>query len=164
MDDEEVAIFAYTALKIIREKKRLQRKWWVHPINSKRLLHGDFYTLYSRLRADNVSFFNYFRMSLTSFDELFAKIKHKIIRQDTNMRSAIPPEEMLAVTLRYLGSTNNLHDLHYAYRIGRSTLRMEDLDYDNNLYANRSVNRYRDALANYFVSEDGQISWQNEKI
>jgi len=41
---------------------------------------------------------------------------------------------------------------------------MEDLDYDNNLYANRSVNRYRDALANYFVSEDGQISWQNEKI
>jgi len=96
MDDEEVAIFAYTALKIIREKKRVQRKWWVHPINSERLLHGDFYTLYSRLRAGNVSF----RMSLTSFDELFAKIKHKIIRQDTNMRSAIPPEEMLAVTLR----------------------------------------------------------------
>lgn len=100
MDDEEVAIFAYTALKIIREKKQVQRKWWVHPINSERLLHGDFYTLYSRLRADNVSFFNYFRMSLTSFDELFVKIKHKIIRQDTNMRSAIPPEEMLAVTLR----------------------------------------------------------------
>ncbi|CAI6357997.1 unnamed protein product [Macrosiphum euphorbiae] len=122
MDDEEVAIFAYTALKIIREKKRVQRKWWVHPINSERLLHGDFYTLYSRLRADDVSFFNYFRMSLTSFDELFAKIKHKIIRQDTNMRSAIPPEEMLAITLRYLGSSNNLHDLHYAYRIGRSTL------------------------------------------
>jgi len=41
---------------------------------------------------------------------------------------------------------------------------MEDLDYDNNLYLNRSVNRYRDALANYFVSEDGQIPWQNEKI
>lgn len=41
---------------------------------------------------------------------------------------------------------------------------MEDLDYDNNLYVNRSVNRYRDALANYFVSEGGQIPWQNEKI
>jgi len=40
---------------------------------------------------------------------------------------------------------------------------MEDLDYDNNSYINRWVNRYRDALANYFVSEDGQIPWQNEK-
>lgn len=67
----------------------------MHPVNSERLLHGEFYTLYSRLRADDVSFLNYFRMSLTSFDQLFSKIKHKIIRQVTNTRSAIPPEEML---------------------------------------------------------------------
>jgi hypothetical protein len=51
MDDVEVAIFGYAALKIICEKKRVQRKWGVHPINGERLLHGDFYTLYSRLRA-----------------------------------------------------------------------------------------------------------------
>lgn len=30
---------------------------------------------------------------------------------------------------------------------------MEELEHDNNLYVNRSVKRYRDALANYFVSE-----------
>lgn len=41
---------------------------------------------------------------------------------------------------------------------------MEDLEYDNNLYVNRSVNRYWDALANYFVSEHGQIPGKNEKI
>ncbi|XP_022181966.1 protein ALP1-like [Myzus persicae] len=41
---------------------------------------------------------------------------------------------------------------------------MEDIELDNNFNVNRSVNRYRDALANYFSSELGQVAWQNEKI
>ncbi|XP_025191472.1 protein ALP1-like [Melanaphis sacchari] len=122
MDDLDTAIFVYSAIRVLRKKKRANRRWWVHPINSERLLSGTFYNLYNMLRADNEKFFNYFRMSQSTFDELFNKIKSKIMRQDTVMRSAIPAEEMLAVTLRYLGSTNSLQDLHYEYRIGRSTL------------------------------------------
>ncbi|XP_050545824.1 uncharacterized protein LOC126908041 isoform X2 [Daktulosphaira vitifoliae] len=122
MDDLDTAIFVYSAIRVLRKKKRVNRKWWVHPINSERLLNGAFYNLYNLLRADNAKFFNYFRMSPSTFDELFNNIKTNIMRQDTVMRSAIPAEEMLAVTLRYLSSTNSLQDLHYEFRIGRSTL------------------------------------------
>lgn len=41
---------------------------------------------------------------------------------------------------------------------------MEDIELDNNLNVNKSINRYRDALANYFNSELGQVAWQIEKI
>ncbi|XP_026821209.1 protein ALP1-like [Rhopalosiphum maidis] len=41
---------------------------------------------------------------------------------------------------------------------------MDDIELDNNLNVNRSINRYRDALTNYFNSELGQVAWQNEKI
>jgi hypothetical protein len=102
LDDLETAIFVYSAIRVLRKKKRANRRWWVHPINSERLLSGTFYNLYNMLRADNEKFFNYFRMSQSTFDELFNKIKSKIMRQDTVMRSAIPAEEMLAVTLRYV--------------------------------------------------------------
>jgi len=100
MDDLDTAIFVYSAIQVLRKRKRVNRRWWVHPINSERLLNGAFYNLYNLLRADNAKFFNYFRMSQSTFDELFSKIKTKIMRQDTVMRSAIPAEEMLAVTLR----------------------------------------------------------------
>jgi hypothetical protein len=101
MDDElDVAIFLYLSLKLIKKKRTKKRKWWVHRINSTRLSHGCFYTLYPLLGQDPVRFFNYFRMSQSSFDELLTKIKDLITLQNTNMRSAIPPEEVLALTLR----------------------------------------------------------------
>lgn len=40
-------------------------------INSERLLHGAFYTLYNRHKKDPNKFFNYFRMNETSFCELY---------------------------------------------------------------------------------------------
>jgi hypothetical protein len=101
MDDElDVAIFLYLSLKLILKKRTKKRKWWVHPINSTRLSHGCFYTLYPLLRQDPVRFFNYFRMSQSSFDELLTEIKDSITLQNTNMRSAIPSEEVLVLTLR----------------------------------------------------------------
>lgn len=56
---------------------------------------------------------------------------------------------------------NFVHDRDgYKFEDTLTIIGMEDLEYDNNLYVNRSVNRYRDALANYFVSEHGKIPWQ----
>jgi hypothetical protein len=50
MDDEEVATFAYATFKVIGKNKQGQINWWVYyPINSERLLYGDFYTFYSGL-------------------------------------------------------------------------------------------------------------------
>lgn len=41
---------------------------------------------------------------------------------------------------------------------------MEDIELNNDLSVNRSINRYRDALANYFNSESGQVAWQFDNI
>lgn len=83
-----------------RKRRRYHRKHWVHPINQMREEVGAFYTLFDELRCDENKFFNYFRMSVSSFDELLDRLKDMIQRQNTKMRNCIQPAEMLAVTLR----------------------------------------------------------------
>jgi len=57
--------------------------------------------LLHQLREDPDKFFNYFRMSATTFDELLhERLKVTLQRQDTFMKECIQPEQMLAVTLR----------------------------------------------------------------
>lgn len=82
------------------KRRRAKRLQWVHPINQKRKECGDFYVLFHQLREDPEKFYNYFRMSATTFDELHGRLKDVLQRQDTFMRECIQPEQMLAVTLR----------------------------------------------------------------
>lgn len=95
MDNNEIVTFSY-----LRAQRR--RQFWVHPINSERQLHGHYFQLYKQLQKDNVKFFNCFRMSISSFDELLSYIGNDIKRKYTNMRTAIQPEEKLVITLRYV--------------------------------------------------------------
>lgn len=81
-------------------RRRKNRLIWVHPINEMRKAVGTFYTLFKQLRQDDTKFFNYFRMSITSFDELHGRIKDSIQRKNTKMRNCIQPVEILAITLR----------------------------------------------------------------
>lgn len=93
-------IFTFGSLVYLYLKTQKNRKHWVHPINSERHTSGHYVQLYKKLRQDPVQFFNYFRMNISSFDELLSYIECDIQRQNTNMRSAIGPEEMLVITLR----------------------------------------------------------------
>lgn len=92
------AVFAYIVYK--NYLKHTERRFWEHPLVAKRLLKGTFTTMFIELREDDAKFFNYFRMSIKSFDELACRISDIIKSEDTVMRLAIPPLEMLAVTLR----------------------------------------------------------------
>jgi hypothetical protein len=65
-----------------------------------RYVEGSFYTLFEKLRSDDAKFFNYFRMSVSTFDFLVTRLSDKIQGQDTVMRTCVPPKEMLAVTIR----------------------------------------------------------------
>ncbi|CAH4038405.1 unnamed protein product [Pieris brassicae] len=58
-----------------KEKRRLQ----VHPHIAQRLLVGAFVTLLDQLRVDETKFFNYFRMSSRSFEELLVKLQDKLL-------------------------------------------------------------------------------------
>lgn len=83
-----------------RKKQNKQRMLWVHPILKVRYLEGTYYTLFEKLSNDPNKFFNYFRMSKNTFDYILSNIINKIKKQDTQFRMCIPPEEMLAVTIR----------------------------------------------------------------
>lgn len=82
------------------KKRKKNRMQWIHPINMKRNEAGAFFVLFEDLRNDNDKFFNYFRMSMNTFDDLHVRIRDSIQRQNTSFRECIQPIEMLAVTIR----------------------------------------------------------------
>jgi hypothetical protein len=47
-------------------------------------------------------FFQYYRMSVTSFDELLNLIGENIVKQDTTMRQSIHPAERLVICLKLM--------------------------------------------------------------
>ncbi|XP_077137483.1 uncharacterized protein LOC143802895 isoform X2 [Ranitomeya variabilis] len=65
---------------------------------------------------------NYLRMSEESFKHLLEKITPLIQRKDTAMHAAIPADERLAVTLRFLATGRSLQDLHFSSAISRPLL------------------------------------------
>lgn len=85
-----------------KAQRRRQRSWWVHPIIDDRLTMGSFVTLYPKLREYPPKFFNYFRMSSASFDELLSLVKDHLSPCEYVVRDGVSPEEKLVVTLRYV--------------------------------------------------------------
>nr|CAH7722547.1 unnamed protein product [Callosobruchus chinensis] len=69
------------------KRRKIKRKYWIHPINQSREYNETFHTLFQELRCDESKFFNFFRMSVASFDELHGKLISKIQRQNSKMRS-----------------------------------------------------------------------------
>jgi hypothetical protein len=59
-----------------------------------------FVTLYPKLREYEPKFFNYFRMSIKSFDDLLGLIKDDTAPSSKCVRDTISPEEKLVITLR----------------------------------------------------------------
>jgi len=103
MDDDAVAAaICCVVANVIKQKKKRKRSLWTHPWISARCVHGAYHALMQEL--DQKSFHNFLRMNNSSFELLLSKIAAQITRQDTNMRLSIPPEERLAVTLRYLAT------------------------------------------------------------
>lgn len=100
MDKKRAVAYYYIYRKY---KKRVnQRKFWIHPLIEKRALLGAFATLFNELKEDGRKFFNYFRMSVSTFEKLCAKLHPLIQRQNSKMRNCISPVEMVAVSIRYV--------------------------------------------------------------
>ena len=84
-----------------RERRRYGLRW-VHPIIQEREEFGASYTLFGELRddANNFFFFNYFRMYVSSFDEMHRRLKESLHRRNSKMTNYIQPVEILAVAVR----------------------------------------------------------------
>jgi hypothetical protein len=68
MDFVEIA--AVCVLELKRRKAIKKKKYWVHPITFQRLLKGQFYKLHNELQSYPVKVFNFYRMSVKSFNDL----------------------------------------------------------------------------------------------
>ena len=102
MDELQVLAFRY----LLATHPTKKRDYWIQEMLAVREKEGDFKILFPYLVKDAKKFFNYFRMSLETFEELLAIIGPTITKQETNMRSCISPKEKLAVTLRYVIEIN----------------------------------------------------------
>jgi hypothetical protein len=77
------------------EQTSRKRRWWTHPTLSHRLSIGNFHTSFNNHRIYPEKFFQYYRISVTSFDELLGLIGENTVKQDSTMRQSIHPAETL---------------------------------------------------------------------
>jgi hypothetical protein len=73
MEFEEEVVLVLLHKKV--KKKKMKNKFWIHLLNS-RQEQDIFYTVFNDLRNNKSKFFNHFRMSVGSFDELLHYIKN----------------------------------------------------------------------------------------
>ena len=65
--------------------------------------------------SDREFHFKYVRMLKERFDNLLSLVRDKIMKKDTQMRSAITAEQRLLITLRYLASGVSQQDLNLKF-------------------------------------------------
>lgn len=86
-------------------RRKRARSLWSRDIYLCRNRDNVFDNLMAKLKNEGEEFYKKFvRVSFTEFEYLHDKIKHRIQKQDTNMRKAISTQERLAATLWYLAS------------------------------------------------------------
>lgn len=79
---------------------RKEREFWVHPFNKSREDNERFKKFYLDIRQYPQKFFEYYRMSIQSFDELLENVRPYITKQITQFRNPVSAEERLTLTIR----------------------------------------------------------------
>ncbi|CAF4946106.1 unnamed protein product [Pieris macdunnoughi] len=87
----------YILLYLKHRKKRARRTFWLCQHIRERTLKEEYRLFYD---LDDEKFNNYYRVSREQFQELLSFVEADILKQNTNYRKAIPPQEKLAVCLR----------------------------------------------------------------
>ena len=89
----------------------------------RRGLQGHYDRLMVELVADDpAAFQNYLRMTPAMFQEILARVAHRLTDGVTNYRQTIQQGLRLAVTLRHLATGDSYHSLMYNFRIAMSTV------------------------------------------
>ena len=87
------------------ERKTINRTQWQRKWLQRREVMGAYHSIFMELAVeDTPKFFEFIRMSYPKFLELVNLIGPSITRENTHLRSTIPPGERLALTLRYLAT------------------------------------------------------------
>ena len=110
MDTDEAAVefmrvqtaltnmLSFMYLKFRRRKSR-GRRWWVHPLNQRRIHQGDFHNLLIEMReSDPQEFSKYMRMDPAQFD-IVLNLVAPFLEKNSN-REPLPAALRLSITLR----------------------------------------------------------------
>lgn len=98
--------------------KTKKKRCWVRKWLRRRETYGASSTLLRELAAEDApEYRNWLRMSKEHFEILLAGIAHKITKNDTVMRSAIPARIKLEITLSYLATGNSYRTLQRLFRV-----------------------------------------------
>ena len=115
--------YAYLKYKQSKKVKR-RRRYWVHPILTKRSTLGAWNTCMTEMRnLYPEKHRQAFRMDVEHFQEVLSLVKDRITKNDTLFRKAIVPEQRLAVTLYYLSTGDSFSTIALLFRLGASTVR-----------------------------------------
>lgn len=128
-DDAALSAAACVLLCAMRRKRR----FWVRPsLRARDRYSGS--DLLEDLRRDDAnihighelrsdgSFKNFCRMRSEDFEFLLTMIGHSIAKKDTSFRDAIPVQERLAVTLRFLATGDSYRSLSYLFKISPASI------------------------------------------
>lgn len=114
-----ISLVGYATVK--RLKRCKYRGKWVKTWLMRKDLHH--MNLLKVLQEDDPDDFkNYLRMDANTFNYLLSLVKNALTKQDTVMRTAIPPEERLIATLRYLASGRYFNCLRFSVGISEQAL------------------------------------------
>ena len=118
------ALFAYQMANRPRKAAKrpyARRKFWVKPYLRKRLDFGFYEQLVPDLQG-SADYFNFLRIDKELFEQILARIEHRIVKQDTTFRQSITPATRLALTLRYLATGDSYKSIGYGFRVSPSLI------------------------------------------
>lgn len=87
---------------LIRRRRKRTHRYWIHPLNLQRGVWGEHLKVLEMHKKYPIKFRQYTRMTPDQFDIVLGLVRNDLQQQDTNYRTAIPPELRLFVTLRYV--------------------------------------------------------------
>lgn len=110
------AFFSIGKMLVQKRKTKKQRSQWMrrlyqHRINNALLNDMDHFHLK-----------NFTRITAEDFEKLINLVGPMIERKDTKLRTAIPVEDRLALTLRFLASGDSFTSLQYLFKISKQSI------------------------------------------
>jgi hypothetical protein len=83
---------------------------------------GEKWTVYNELADDEITFYQYFRMSKHQFNYLLQKIEKDLKKNNTTFREAISSVEKLTTCLRYVNFSLMLYYLKTFIEVTKNTV------------------------------------------
>jgi hypothetical protein len=107
------AAFMFVHHVLAGRRKRRERRWWQTELCRKRSVYSG-----TRLLTD----LNFTRMAPADFELLINLVSPKIVKMGTRFRVSVPIQERLAVTLRFLATSDSYTSLQYLFQISKQAI------------------------------------------